>query len=111
MTDLDPWHERDCAVCGKAFIPKATSRYDALRSSCCGKTCAGRRGAAVLHAEGPLWGRTTGSACKPLDPLDIIHCAKCGLRGHAAGDPEKCLSPVWTYGHASGDHVFLGRRR
>lgn len=29
-----------------------------------------------------------------LRPIDLIHCKRCALRGHVAGDPVKCTQPI-----------------
>lgn len=39
--------------------------------------------------EGPMPG---------LKPLDFVPCARCGLRGHAPGDPDRCLFGSATRG-------------
>jgi hypothetical protein len=50
-------------------------------------------------------------ACRELDPIDLTPCVRCGLRGHLAGDPDRCTSGVEMYGHADGGGEYVGRRQ
>ena len=29
-----------------------------------------------------------------MRPIDLVPCKACSLRGHVAGDPDRCLQPV-----------------
>lgn len=48
-----------------------------------------RRAEADDADEGPMPG---------LKPIDFVPCARCGLRGHAPGDPDRCLFGSATRG-------------
>lgn len=85
---IDPWRERACAVCGKLFRPKTHGRRDAARAKVCGTSCGGKLGAAV---GGKLRGRTKNSFGRKLRPEEEIPCSICSLRGHVAGDPDRCI--------------------
>ena len=37
--------------------------------------------------------RRVSGTCRELTGVDVVPCSRCGLRGHEAGDPEKCLHP------------------
>lgn len=49
-----------------------------------------------VRRRGPRAGRLERQAWKH-DPLDVIPCTSCGLRGHLAGDADRCL-PRWYAG-------------
>lgn len=56
-------------------------------------------------------GESAGRMDGKLKPADLVACTKCGLRGHEAGDPAKCLGPVWSFGHSEGGTRVHGRVR
>ena len=39
-------------------------------------------------------GDAEGWGMRGLRPIDLVPCKACSLRGHVAGDPDRCLQPV-----------------
>ena len=89
---------KTCKGCG---LTKPASEYyvsysckDGLMSRCkpCHREQVDRAGKERTKAKGDSGpGRVLGGA-------DLVPCAACGLRGHAAGDPERCLHGSATQG-------------
>lgn len=102
------WAPRTCP-CGKVFQPRPTcgDKNKAARQKHCSVRCGatfarrtaeGRRATmlAVVAAKG---GSFSGRA---LTELEETPCTRCGLRGHLAGDPDRCI------GASQLGHVHLG---
>jgi hypothetical protein len=49
---------------------------------------------------------------RELDGVDVTPCARCGLRGHVAGDPDRCLFYRGSFGlggqGAAAERAALG---
>ena len=73
--------EKKCTKCGKK------KPLDAFRRRYAGCTKIKR---VCSDCRPPVDAIPQGS-CKPLDPIDKIPCPRCHLRGHEAGDPDRCL--------------------
>ncbi len=67
--------------------------FDTYKSEC--KACTKERNRVRYAALPPSKRgrkRDTGGETKPLATVDLVPCDDCGLRGHAAGDPDgRCL--------------------
>jgi hypothetical protein len=42
----------------------------------------------------PRKGRKKDIEAIHLGPLDVVPCTRCGLRGHVAGDPDRCYQRI-----------------
>jgi len=88
LPPVDHWHERTCqfSECGKTFRPTAKSPAPAKYARYCSRDC-------QLDADRAR--RRTGKPhnyrSMEVTGLDLIPCLACGLRGHLAGDPDRCL--------------------
>lgn len=91
------WAPRSCP-CGKVFQPDGHGgRKQAAAQRCCSVICGARfarrtpegRRASMLASREAKGGRFNG---RPMTELEETPCTRCGLRGHLAGDPDRCIS-------------------
>lgn len=113
---VDHWHERKCEnpACGKLFRPASKTPGPAMLARTCSYECR----YTWDHERRRRGGRGHDNRMKPLDPIDETPCTRCGLRGHVANDPVKCLegSELWQRGRnarsgASGAEWHMRRVR
>jgi hypothetical protein len=55
------------------------------------RTCSGSAGEVADEGEADDDADPDCTSTNSLKPADLIPCTRCGLRGHVAGDPDRCL--------------------
>lgn len=99
MTKKCSWCGEDKPANSDHFYPWVDSRNGAQRLSSRCKPC-GREKAIEWHNSHRVQPQPELHAGTrlPLSAADLTPCKACGLRGHEAGDPDRCLRGVATLG-------------